>query len=71
MVVGFRPAAYVHDARVPVLKSRPAIAAAFSAGAVALVAYSLPYRLGIILAALVGIAVGTFLEGRKSPEETL
>jgi len=56
---------------VPVLKNRPAIAAAFSAGIVALVAYALPYRLGIILAALVGIAVGTFLEGRKSPEETL
>ena len=50
---------------VPVLKNRPAIAAAFSAGIVALVAYTLPYRLGIILAALVGIAVGTLLE-RKS-----
>jgi 4-azaleucine resistance transporter AzlC len=49
---------------VPVLKNRPAIAAALSAGAVALVAFSLPYKLGLILAALVGIAVGTFLEGR-------
>lgn len=47
---------------VPVLKNRPAIAAAFSAGIVALVAYSLPYRLGLIVAAIVGIAVGTFLE---------
>ena len=56
---------------VPVLKNRPAIAAAFSAGVVALVAYALPFRLGLILAALVGIAVGTFLEGRKSPEEPL
>jgi len=35
---------------------------------VALVAFSLPYKLGLILAALVGIAVGTFLEGRKSTE---
>ena len=50
---------------VPVLKNRPAIAASLSAGAVALLAYSLPYKLGLILAALVGIAVGTFLEGRK------
>ena len=50
---------------VPVLKNRPAIAAALSAGVVALAAYSLPYRLGLILAALVGIAVGTLLEGRK------
>ena len=47
---------------VPVLKNRPAIAAALSAGVVALVAYSLPYKLGLIIAALVGIAVGTILE---------
>jgi len=53
---------------VPVLRHRPAIAAALSAGIVALVAYSLPYKLGLLLAALVGIAVGTFLEGRKSPK---
>ena len=56
---------------VPVLKNRPAIAAAFSAGVVALVAYALPFKLGLILAALVGIVVGTFLEGQKSPKETL
>jgi predicted branched-subunit amino acid permease len=53
---------------VPVLKNQPAIAAALSAGAVALVAFSLPYKLGLILAALVGIAVGTVLEGRNSPK---
>ncbi len=51
---------------VPVLRNQPAIAAALSAGGVALVASSLPYKLGLILAALVGIAVGTYLEGRKS-----
>jgi branched chain amino acid efflux pump len=56
---------------VPVLKNQPAIAAALSAGVVALVAFSLPYRLGLILAALVGIAVGTLLEGRKPSKETL
>jgi len=59
---------------VPVLKNRPAIAASLSAGSVALAAYSLPYRLGIILAALVGIAVGTFLEDRthiKSKDDLL
>ena len=49
---------------VPVLKSRPAVTAALSAGCVALAAYSLPYKLGLIVAALVGIAVGTFLEKR-------
>jgi predicted branched-subunit amino acid permease len=56
---------------VPVLKNQPAIAAALSAGAVALVAFSLPYKLGLILAALVGIAVGTLLEGRKSSKRAL
>jgi 4-azaleucine resistance transporter AzlC len=56
---------------VPVLKNRPAIAAALSAGVVALVAFSLPYKFGLILAALVGILVGTLLEGRKAIEETL
>lgn len=49
---------------VPVLKDRPGIAAALSAGVVALIAFSLPYKLGLILAALVGIVVGTLLEGR-------
>jgi len=47
---------------VPVLKNRPAILAALCAGAVALVAHSLPYGLGLIVAALVGIGVGTLLE---------
>jgi branched chain amino acid efflux pump len=54
---------------VPVLKDRPAIAAALSAGVVALIAFSLPYKLGLILAALVGILVGMVLEGRKSLKE--
>jgi 4-azaleucine resistance transporter AzlC len=53
---------------VPVLRDRPGIAAALSAGVVALAAFSLPYKLGLILAALVGIIVGTLLEGKKSPE---
>jgi len=56
---------------VPVLKNCPAVAAALSAGIVALLAYSLPYKLGLIFAALVGIAVGTYLEGRRSPQEIL
>jgi len=53
---------------VPVLKGRPYIAASLSAGIVAIIAYSLPFRLGLILAALVGIGVGTYLEGKKSTE---
>jgi len=50
---------------VPALKNRPMIAAAVSAGGVALLAYSLPFKLGLILAALTGIIVGTIMEGRK------
>lgn len=50
---------------VPVLKDRPAIAAALSAGAVALVAFSFPYKFGLMLAALVGILVGTVMESRR------
>jgi 4-azaleucine resistance transporter AzlC len=56
---------------VPVLKTRPAIASALSAGITALVAYSLPYKLGLIVAAVVGIAVGTYLEARQSREVVL
>jgi uncharacterized integral membrane protein len=37
---------------------------------VSLVAFSLPYKLGLILAALVGILVGTLLEGSRSSKET-
>lgn len=51
---------------VPVLKGRPYIAAALSAGTVALIAHALPFKLGLILAALTGIAVGTVLEGREA-----
>jgi len=56
---------------VPALKNRPAIAAAVSAGGIALLAYGLPFKLGLILAALTGIVVGTILEGRKSQRGTL
>jgi 4-azaleucine resistance transporter AzlC len=56
---------------VPVLKNRPAIAAAISAGAVALAGHPLPYGLGLILAALAGILVGSVLEGRQPPKEAL
>jgi branched chain amino acid efflux pump len=50
---------------VPALRDRPSWAAALSAGIVAVLAYSLPLKLGLILASLVGIGVGLWLEGRK------
>jgi hypothetical protein len=31
-----------------------------------MLAFELPYKLGLMLAGVLGIAVGTFLEGRKS-----
>jgi 4-azaleucine resistance transporter AzlC len=49
----------------PVLTDAPVVAAALSAGGTALLAYGLPYKLGLILAAFVGILVGTLLERRR------
>ena len=54
---------------VPALKDRPAIAASLSAGTVALLAYDLPYKLGLMLAGVLGIVVGTLLEGQRSSGE--
>jgi 4-azaleucine resistance transporter AzlC len=51
---------------VPRLKDRPSAAAALSAGVVAVVLNSWPYKLGLMLAALVGIAVGLSLEARSA-----
>lgn len=50
---------------VPAMKGKPYLAAVLSAGVTALVTYSLSFRLGLIVAALVGIVVGTYLEGIK------
>lgn len=50
---------------VPVLKNRAMVASALSAGLVALLAFSLPFKLGLILAALTGIVVGTLLEKKS------
>jgi 4-azaleucine resistance transporter AzlC len=50
----------------PNLTDRPKVAAALSAGVTALVAYGLPYKLGLIAAALVGILVGMWSETKWS-----
>jgi len=49
---------------MPALKERPAQAAALSAGLVAVAAFALPYKLGLMVAALVGIGVGLWWERR-------
>lgn len=43
---------------VPALRTRPMLVAALSSSAVALVAQGLPYKLGLMLAALTGVAAG-------------
>ncbi|MCI0519727.1 MAG: AzlC family ABC transporter permease [Chloroflexi bacterium] len=48
----------------PGLKDRPSAAAALSAGLTALAAHSLPYKLGLMAAGLVGIMVGLILEAK-------
>jgi 4-azaleucine resistance transporter AzlC len=46
----------------PALTDRPAVLAAATAGVIAVVAFSLPYKLGLMIAALVGIVVGLVTE---------
>jgi predicted branched-subunit amino acid permease len=52
---------------IPLLKDRPSAAAALSAGLVAVLANGLPYKMGLMLAALVGITVGLLLEKPTAP----
>ena len=47
---------------VPGLRDRPTFLAALSAGLTAVLAYNLPYKLGLFLAALAGIGVGLLAE---------
>lgn len=49
---------------VPALRTRPQLAAALVAGAAALVCHALPYKLGLLAAAMAGIVVGVCLEQR-------
>jgi predicted branched-subunit amino acid permease len=50
---------------VPTLKERPTQAAALAAGWMAVLAFALPYKLGLILATLAGILVGFVWERRS------
>lgn len=53
---------------VPLLKNRPNIATAITAGIVAVLTLHWPYKLGLIAAALAGIAIGFWLDGRGKEE---
>jgi predicted branched-subunit amino acid permease len=55
---------------VPAVRDRPALLAALSAGLTAVLANGLPFRLGLFLAAAVGIAVGMVAEAWWLPPGT-
>jgi predicted branched-subunit amino acid permease len=46
----------------PILKDRPAVVAAVAAGVVAVIGAGWPYKLGLVAAALAGIAVGVWAD---------
>jgi 4-azaleucine resistance transporter AzlC len=50
---------------IPLLRDRPSTAAALVAGITALLGYDLPFKLGLVAAALAGILTGTMLEKRQ------
>lgn len=50
---------------IPYLKSRPMAATVIVSGLTALMAYSLPHQLGLIVAAIAGIATGMIMEALR------
>jgi L-lysine 2,3-aminomutase len=56
---------------IPYLTTRPMVATVLVSGGMALVARSLPHQLGLMVAALGGIAVGVGLETYLQPKENV
>ncbi|MCB0209399.1 MAG: AzlC family ABC transporter permease [Anaerolineae bacterium] len=56
---------------IPYLKNRPMVAAVIVAGVMALVAHPIPHQLGLMVAALAGIAAGIFVEQWSKQEVPL
>lgn len=52
---------------VPLIDSRPRLAAALVAGAAAVLLADLPYKTGLLAAALAGLGAGAFMHGRGHP----
>ena len=50
---------------IPYLKNRPMAATVIVSGLTALMAYSLPHQLGLIVAAIAGIATGMIMEALR------
>ena len=55
---------------VPNLEDRAGVAAALTAGIISVIAFGLPFRLGLVLAALVGIMAGMLVEGNRPVSES-
>ena len=53
---------------VPVLRDRPSMAAALSAGIIAVLAADMPYKLGLIVAAIGGILIGLWVEMQQQSD---
>lgn len=49
---------------VPGLRDRPSLASALVAGVTAVLFFALPYRLGLIIASLVGVSIGLWIEAK-------
>jgi predicted branched-subunit amino acid permease len=49
---------------VPMLKDKPGWLAALTGGIVSVLAYGLPFKLGMLLAAMLGISIGLWSEGK-------
>ena len=56
---------------VPLLKTRPVVAAVVVAGVVAVLTFSLPNQIGLIIAALSGVAAGVIVESRLGEPEAV
>jgi predicted branched-subunit amino acid permease len=50
---------------VPGLRDRAAVAAFFTAGTIATACYAVPLNLGLLTAAIAGVAIGMFVEARE------
>ncbi|HVU15252.1 MAG TPA: AzlC family ABC transporter permease [Phototrophicaceae bacterium] len=53
---------------IPLMKSRPVLASVIVASVVAVIANPLPNKIGLMIAALSGVAAGVIAEGRGKPE---
>ena len=50
---------------VPLIKNRPVLAAVVVAGVVAVLTTTMPNKIGLIIAALAGVAAGVMVEARS------